>query len=216
MPLRAAPPLTLGAAVMLAFLAGTVDAIGFARLGGLFVSFMSGNSTRLGVFLASGDWVRVAQVSTLIVAFVSGTTLGVVMARVVGVQRRSAILMTEAVLLALAAALAAGGYNVAGTTLMAGAMGLENATFADDRGELRINVTFVTGALVKVGEGLAGALLGGARWSWVPNLLLWLGLTSGVVVGALSHARFGVATLGAVSVALALLAIGFALNDRRA
>lgn len=35
----------------LALLAGYVDAIGFLRLGGLFVSFMSGNSTRLAVAL---------------------------------------------------------------------------------------------------------------------------------------------------------------------
>ena len=39
-------------AACLAALAGYVDAIGFLKLGGLFVSFMSGNSTRLAVGLA--------------------------------------------------------------------------------------------------------------------------------------------------------------------
>lgn len=40
-------------AIALAALAGYVDAIGFLRLGGFFVSFMSGNSTRLAVGIAS-------------------------------------------------------------------------------------------------------------------------------------------------------------------
>ena len=34
-------------AVLLAALAGYVDSIGFLQLGGLFVSFMSGNTTRM-------------------------------------------------------------------------------------------------------------------------------------------------------------------------
>ena len=41
-------------ACALSALAGYVDGIGFLHLGGLFVSFMSGNSTRMGVSLAQG------------------------------------------------------------------------------------------------------------------------------------------------------------------
>jgi uncharacterized membrane protein YoaK (UPF0700 family) len=40
----------------LSALAGYVDGIGFLHLGGLFVSLMNGNSTRMGVSLAAGDW----------------------------------------------------------------------------------------------------------------------------------------------------------------
>jgi len=39
-------------AIGLAAIAGYVDAIAFVDLGGFFVSFMSGNSTRLAVGLA--------------------------------------------------------------------------------------------------------------------------------------------------------------------
>ncbi len=39
----------------LSALAGFVDAIGFIKLGGYFVSFMSGNSTRLAVALAKAS-----------------------------------------------------------------------------------------------------------------------------------------------------------------
>ena len=40
--------------VLLAALAGIVDALAFSGLGGFFASFMSGNSTRFGVGLAHG------------------------------------------------------------------------------------------------------------------------------------------------------------------
>jgi uncharacterized membrane protein YoaK (UPF0700 family) len=69
-------------AFCLSALAGCVDAIGFLELGGHFVSFMSGNSTRLSVSLAGGDhqaalymhfgfmgmWVPVAWGSALTIA----------------------------------------------------------------------------------------------------------------------------------------------------
>ena len=42
-------------AAALAALAGYVDAVGFIASGGLFVSFMSGNSTRLGIGLADAS-----------------------------------------------------------------------------------------------------------------------------------------------------------------
>src|SRR3546814_19780604 len=44
----------IAAAVLLAVLAGFVDAIAYISLGGFFASFMSGNTTRLGVGLATG------------------------------------------------------------------------------------------------------------------------------------------------------------------
>ena len=46
-------------AASLSAIAGYVDAIGFLKLGGFFVSFMSGNSTRLGVGAATGHWETV-------------------------------------------------------------------------------------------------------------------------------------------------------------
>ena len=58
-------------AVGLATLAGFVDTIGFIKLGGFFVSFMSGNSTRLAVGLAQGSF-QTAIAARLIITFVRG------------------------------------------------------------------------------------------------------------------------------------------------
>src|SRR4051812_50073982 len=59
-------------ACALSTLAGYVDGIGFLHLGGLFVSFMSGNSTRLGVSLAQAQWWQAAGALGLIALFVAG------------------------------------------------------------------------------------------------------------------------------------------------
>jgi uncharacterized membrane protein YoaK (UPF0700 family) len=63
-------------ACALSALAGYVDGIGFLHLGGLFVSFMSGNSTRMGVSLAEGHWQNAAEALGLIVLFVTGAAGG--------------------------------------------------------------------------------------------------------------------------------------------
>src|ERR1700755_1696840 len=59
-------------ACALSALAVYVDGIGFLHLGGLFVSFMSGNSTRMGVSLADGNWSAAGEALGLIVLFVAG------------------------------------------------------------------------------------------------------------------------------------------------
>jgi uncharacterized membrane protein YoaK (UPF0700 family) len=62
-------------AIGLASLAGFVDAVGFIKMGGLFVAFMSGNSTRLAVGIASGA-AAAFWPGLLILIFVSGVVGG--------------------------------------------------------------------------------------------------------------------------------------------
>lgn len=62
-------------AIGLAVLAGFVDALGFLKLGGMFVSFMSGNSTRMAVGVAIPAQGSLF-VGALIAAFVLGVMVG--------------------------------------------------------------------------------------------------------------------------------------------
>ena len=65
--------------------AGYVDSIGFLMTGGFFVSFMSGNSTRLGIGLADGSSTA-GFAAALVVAHGAGElehTIGVL----VGIRR---------------------------------------------------------------------------------------------------------------------------------
>ena len=86
------------------------------------------------------------------------------------------------------------------------AMGLENAVFQIDGGA-GLGLTYVTGTLIKVGQLVTAALTGGARWGWLPNLLLWAALVAGAVCGALAYHWINLAAVW-FAAALALILSG--------
>ena len=194
-------------ACALSALAGYVDAIGFLHLGGLFVSFMSGNSTRMGVSLAEGQWAAAAESLGLITLFVMGAAAGSLIVLGRGVNRQPWVLLAEALLLAAGALAYAFALPNAAVAAIVLAMGMENAVFQIHGGG-GLGLTYVTGALVKVGQLAAAALTGGARWGWWPNLLLWAALVAGSLCGALAYHWINLAAIWfAAAGALALSAI---------
>ncbi len=193
-------------AATLSALAGYVDAVGFMTLGGFFVSFMSGNSTRLGVGLAQGELMQAGIAFGLIALFVVGVVIGATVARRFGEGRRSAVLAAEAVLLLVGAGLCTAGWREAGMVAVVLAMGVENAVF-QRQGDVGVGLTYMTGTLVRMGQRIATALHGGARWEWVPFLMLWLGLAVGGAIGAISFLRFGVLALWPAFVLVAALTL---------
>ena len=201
-------------ACALSALAGYVDAIGFLHLGGLFVSFMSGNSTRMGVSLAEGNWLSAAEAFGLIALFVIGAAAGTLIVLGRGADRQPWLLLAEALLLAAAALCYAFGLSNVAVSAIVLAMGLENAVFQID-GDAGLGLTYVTGALVKVGQLAAAALTGGERWGWAPNLLLWAAMVTGSLCGALAYLWINLAAIWfAAGAALALSAIVAATAQR--
>ncbi|OZA94621.1 DUF1275 family protein [Altererythrobacter sp. H2] len=169
-------------AIAAAGLAGMVDAAGFLAADRYFVSFMSGNTTRFGVDLVEAPqraWVPAA----LIAGFVLGVCGGALVAHAAGARRKPAVLGSVAVLLALAALAQAGGSVGAMMALLVLAMGALNNTFQRD-GEVAVGLTYMTGALVKLGQGLAARLTGKAATGWSDWGLLWFGLAAGAALGA--------------------------------
>ena len=171
-------------AALLALTAGFVDAVGFLELGGFFLSFMSGNSTRLGVGLGTDDLAVAARAALLITLFIAGVVLAAMTSETAR-YRRSWILFGVAGLLGGAAGLSQTHPLVAGG-LAAMAMGALNIVFQRG-GDIAIGVTYMTGSLVRMGVRLAAALRGGAPWAFAPFILLWGAMATGAVLGALSH-----------------------------
>jgi len=202
-------------AATLSALAGYVDAVGFMTLGGFFVSFMSGNSTRLGVGLALGEWTQAAVAFGLIALFVVGVVMGATVARRFGEDRRSAVLAVEAVLLLIGAGLCTAGWRELGMVAVVLAMGVENAVF-QRQGDVGVGLTYMTGTLVRMGQRIATALHGGARWDWIPFLLLWVGLSVGGAIGAISFLRFDVLALWPAFAVVAGLTLAVRLAEKRA
>lgn len=77
------------------------------------------------------------------------------------------------------------------------AMGIQNEA-VHRAGEVKPNVTYVTGTLVSLGEKFADAFRASEpheRWGWVPYLLLWTGLVIGAGIGARIYGDHGLTAL---------------------
>lgn len=177
-------------AMCFAFLSGFVDAVGYLQLGGFFVSFMTGNSTRLGIDVAEGRASQIGIAGALIALFV----FGVVLAAFVRVLRPRAgyvaVLCLVTALLSAATALCAYGSPWPGIALITMAMGAENLVFQRD-GDVTIGLTYMTGTLVKCGQKIATAFMGDAPFEWVRHFLLWAGVVIGAVGGGFAYLTLG-------------------------
>lgn len=187
-------------AIALSFVAGFVDALGFMHLGGYFVSFMSGNSTQMAAVLPDGLAGAILP-AALISLFVLGVMVGTLVE-----QRFSTTLglLLLAALLGIATALAAMRMDDAAIMVTPFVMGAMNTVLRSGQGAMA--VTYMTGNLVKLGQTIIAAFQGGRRWAWLPFLLLWLGLLSGAVCGALAYGEMGLVALWLPTVGLIGLA----------
>ncbi|MEE4308516.1 YoaK family protein [Pseudomonas alliivorans] len=194
-------------AASLSVLAGMTDAIGFMATGD-FVSFMSGNTTRLAVALGEGDMGMTARLSLAIVVFIAGNALGIVIARL-GNRRALPLLLVVATLLCAAAAWPME-KNLLALVWAILAMGMLNAAVEQVNGQ-SVGLTYVTGALSRFGRGLGRWLMGERRNGWQAQLIPWFGMFIGAVVGALIERRLGLNALlvsAGLSALLGLVSLG--------
>lgn len=200
--------LLIGIAVLLAGLAGFVDAFAFATLGGFFASFMSGNTTRLAVSAMDGPAGLWALAAAVLLAFVAGVMGAAIIAIRWPTRRKAAVMLFVTLLLALAAVAAMwSAHPGIILILLAMAMGAENGVFSRD-GEVTIGVTYFTGNLVRMAQRLTLALNGTSpRWNWLPFFGLWLGFLGGALLAMMALTAFGSSTLWLAVAAAALLTL---------
>lgn len=169
-------------AMCLSVLAGFIDATGFVLTGGLFVSFMSGNSARMAVSLADGSNVAFFA-GALVALFLAGVIGGALLAPWKRARRKSVVMAFTTAIPVLAAVLTTLGHRVSAALVLAAAMGSLNNMFLRE-GQVSIGVTHMTGTLVRAGQRFAGAIRGESDSDWLPYLLLWSCLVSGAAAGA--------------------------------
>ncbi|KNY24016.1 YoaK family protein [Methylobacterium sp. ARG-1] len=198
----------LGTGLLLTGLAGYVDALGFVRLGGLYTSFMSGNTTQLAVFGAEANLHKMLLPAILIAAFLTGSVLGSGLAILVPTRWSTPVVLAYESLLilgGLALGLATPELGLA-AFFVAVAMGAQNAVLAQVQG-FRAGTTFVTGALFSLGQKIAKALTRtGDPLGWIGDGLVWLSLLLGALLGALAYDAFALYALIAPAAVSGVLA----------
>lgn len=174
-------------AMILAALAGFVDATGYIHFRHLFVSFMSGNSTQAMVAAAAGDLPKLVLVGRTILLFVAGVTVGELCGALSERWGRTFVLLLEVLLLGTAlGALRWGSAEGWIAAALALAMGVQNAAVHKAEG-ISVALTYVTGTLVHVGRSVAKAVRGAGPWrAALPFVGLWIGLIAGGLAGAVA------------------------------
>jgi uncharacterized membrane protein YoaK (UPF0700 family) len=158
-------------AVLLAWIAGFVDAVGFLALSHVFAAHMSGNTVAAGSDFGTGQWPEIFRRAFPIPMFVLGVFCGALMGEAMRRNKVRRRFMPSFVLETLLLGSFVGltfGTDMAGTSsgwrsyslvaILAIAMGLQNATLRRARG-IAVRTTFITGMLVNMAERAAGFLM---------------------------------------------------------
>jgi uncharacterized membrane protein YoaK (UPF0700 family) len=200
-------------AIGLAFLAGLVDSTGFVVAGGYFTSFMSGNTTRLGVEIMAEPATALVPVA-LIGCFLLGVVGGALILRRAKGRHKRILLGLVAVLLGCAAAALWAERAPVFLGMAAVAMGIANNVFSRG-GEVTVGVTYMTGALVRFGQGLAARLDRRPMRSARGYGVLWSALAGGAAFGGgICTYSVTIAACAAFAFASLLCALTFALKHQ--
>ncbi|HVZ66581.1 MAG TPA: YoaK family protein [Lacunisphaera sp.] len=157
---------SLWPAILLAWIAGTIDALGYLQLAHVFTAHMSGNAAAFGAQLGQAQWHEVLLRILPVPAFLGGITVGAIAVRLLREGQRGRLVPAFALEFALvvifvlscppAAAIAPGSLRYAGLVwLLAAAMGVQSATLHRAGGS-RIQTTFVSGMIARVATEFGG------------------------------------------------------------
>jgi uncharacterized membrane protein YoaK (UPF0700 family) len=215
--LRAAARNEARLAALLATVAGFIDAYGIIAYG-VFVSFMSGNTTQTGYQVAEGDFGPASASALAILFFVIGTFAGALLLEPVGrPARRLVFALVAAILAAIFGLTELGLLSTSfGIAIVSFAMGVFNSALSRV-GAQAVSLTFVTGTLSRVGSHLALAArrapLADSQGPWDSHLRramilvrIWAGFIAGAILAGAATPRFGAWVLSAPALILAALA----------
>jgi uncharacterized membrane protein YoaK (UPF0700 family) len=215
--LRAAIRSEARLAALLATVAGFVDAYGIIAYG-VFVSFMSGNTTQTGYQTAEGEFGPASASALAILFFFIGTFAGALFAGPAGQAARRLVFAFVAATLAAIIGLTQLGLLSTGFAIAIVSFSMGAFNIALSRvGAQAVSFTFVTGTLSRVGSHLALAArrapLTDSQGPWDTHLRralmltrVWAGFLAGALLSGAATPRFGAWVLSAPVLILAALA----------
>ncbi len=164
-----------GIALLVTWVAGLVDTLGFLMLSEILTGNMTGNSVRVAIASTATDWNTAAHRLWPLLMFVAGLVISACIHEI-GVRR--AIAQTSAIVFLLEAGLFSGfialfpapqfvsfrlfsPYFYPAVALLSLGMGLQNATVTRV-GALSVRTTHVTGTMTEFAEGISQFIF----WAW--------------------------------------------------
>ncbi len=209
---------------VLAGLAGVLGATAFTHSAGYFVTFMTGNAQRAALGYFRGDVMLSVSAALLLVCFVAGVVVASVCRRHFWVAHPHGptVLTTFSLVAAAALDIVIGRWDqdqleFAPILLVVFGIGALNTSFVKD-GEVSIPLSYVTGTLVRMGQGIERHIAGGKAADWLGYFLLFASFVLGATVGGcISLVVNGTGMLVVASV-VCVLTTGYTYfhQDRRA
>jgi uncharacterized membrane protein YoaK (UPF0700 family) len=174
---------------VLAALAGVLGATAYTHSEGYFVTFMTGNAQRAVLGLFRGDVVLSISAALIVVCFVAGVVIASVCRRHFWVAHPHGptVLTTFSLLAATLVDIFDEGWEEANLDfgpilLVAFGIGALNTSFVKD-GEVWVPLSYVTGTLVKMGQGIERHIAGGQAADWLGYFLLFTSFALGAALG---------------------------------
>jgi uncharacterized membrane protein YoaK (UPF0700 family) len=209
---------------VLAVLAGVLGATAFTHSEGYFVTFMTGNAQRAVLGYFRNDVKLSVSAGVLMLCFVAGVVVASVCRRHFWVAHPHGptVLTTFSLFVAMVFGIIDDGWeevnlDFAPIMLVVFGVGALNTSFVKD-GEVSVPLSYVTGTLVKMGQGIERHIAGGNVTDWLGYFLLVASFMAGAALGgAMSLVFNGTGMLIAATVMCALTT-GYTYfhQDRRA
>jgi uncharacterized membrane protein YoaK (UPF0700 family) len=160
-------------------LAGVLGATAFTHSEGYFVTFMTGNAQRAVLGYLRGDVVLSISAGALLLCFVAGAVVASVCRRRfwAGHPHGPIVLTTFSLVAATGLDVIDEGWaeaslDFAPIMLVVFGVGALNTSFVED-GEVSVPLSYVTGTLVKMGQGIERHIAGGTAADWLGYFLLF-------------------------------------------
>lgn len=174
---------------VLAVLAGVLGATAYTHSEGYFVTFMTGNAQRAVLGYFRNDVALAVSAGVLILCFVAGVVAAsMCRRRFWATHPHGPIVLTTfslggaTVLDVIDEGWTEANLDFAPIMLVVFGVGALNTSFVKD-GEVSVPLSYVTGTLVKMGQGIERHIAGGKAADWLGYFLLFASFVLGAAIG---------------------------------